>query len=114
MGKVILNAPLVTQLSHSRAGSSYSWQLSKILDRPHKSTRVFSASFVLTRAHSCFYGDELPEKKTHFDSMGSLSTPLNLGLGCHTSTRVRFITQFLAVRDSMTANFWHTNWNISS
>jgi hypothetical protein len=40
----------VTPRPH-RASSTYSWQLSKIIDHLHKTTWVFCVHFILTRAH---------------------------------------------------------------
>jgi hypothetical protein len=37
--------------SNPWTGGTYSWQLSRIIYRPHRPTRVFCAHFVLTHAH---------------------------------------------------------------
>jgi hypothetical protein len=85
-------------------GGTYSWQLSRIIYRPHRPTRVFCVHFVLTHAHprenfpvshpsqiapsqACltwrFFRDRLPKKKMHLIGMDTLLILLNLGPGHH-------------------------------
>src|SRR6185312_4764102 len=77
---------------------------------PHRPTHVFSAHFVLTRAHSGktsrsvthpqispgqarltseFFGDRLPEKKLQLVGMSILLILLSPGPGCHMLTPLR-------------------------
>jgi hypothetical protein len=42
--------PFVTPI-HSWISGTYSWQLSRTINHPHKPTRVFCAHFVLTHVH---------------------------------------------------------------
>ena len=80
------------------------------IDYPHRPTHVFSAHFVLTRAHpgiisrsvthpqiapgqarltSEFFGDRLPEKKLQLVGMNILLILLSPGPGCHILTPLR-------------------------
>ena len=86
-------------------GPVYLWQLSKDICYPHRPTHIFSAHFVLTRAHpgitfrtvthpqiapgqarltSEFFGDRLPENKLQLVGMSILLILLSPGPGCHT------------------------------
>ena len=90
------------------AGPAFIWQLIQDIDCPHRLTQVFSAHFVLTRAHpgrtfrpvthtqispgqarltSEFFGDRLPEKKLQLVGMSILLIILSLGPECHTNPR---------------------------
>jgi hypothetical protein len=89
--------------SNPWTGDTYSWQLSRIIYRPHKPTRVFCAYFILTRAHPRklpdrspiqiapnqarlswrFFWDRLPKKKMHIVGMNTLLILSSLGPGCH-------------------------------
>ena len=86
------------------------------IDCPHRPTPVFSAHFVVTRAHpgrtsrsvthpqislgqarltSEFFGDQLPEKKLQLVGMSILLILLSSELGCHMpSTCVTSIPDF--------------------
>ena len=95
-------------------GPVYLWQLSKDICYPHRPTHIFSAHFVLTRAHpgitfrtvthpqiapgqarltSEFFEELLPEKKLQLVGMSILLILLSPGPGCH-NTETRSVVCF--------------------
>ena len=113
------------------ARPAYIWQLNKDTDYPHRPTYVFSAHFVLTRAHpgsisrsgthpeiapgqarltSEFFRDRLPEKKLQLVGMSILLTLLSPGPECHilTQSQVRNVLSWpRPVRPVPTAHVPH-------